>query len=557
MAERKPLGQILKEIAGISENDVQRGLRLGEQKKIKIGQALIQLGVADEASVARALCRQFGLPFVDLGKVKLPAATVALLDADLVRQYQVIPVKKEATGLILAVDDPDRMLLLDDLRFRAGIEFRCALTTPTAFREALATYYGIDLGSEQAAAAAAADAEDAEGEDAPVIRLVNKILDEALTSRASDIHVEPMAEKLRVRYRIDGYCKEVEGPPLHLTAAVLSRIKLMARMDISEKRKPQDGRINIRLQGREIDLRVSSLPAYHGESVVMRILDRERGLISLPELGFAQEEYQRFLKIIKRPNGLFLVTGPTGSGKTTSLYAALRELNRPDVKIITAEDPVEYNLAGINQCQVRHNIGLNFARILRAMLRQAPNIILVGEIRDKETAEIAIQASLTGHLVFSTLHTNDAPSALTRLIDMGVKPFLVSTAVMAVMAQRLIRRLCRKCKEPYEPTALELRQLGLTSDDLKGRTVYKPGGCEDCGQTGYRGRVGAYELFAMDSTLREMCFRGASSVKLREQARISGGMSTLLEDGVKKFLAGETTIEEVLTVAIAGEAAAA
>jgi type IV pilus assembly protein PilB len=331
----------------------------------------------------------------------------------------------------------------------------------------------------------------------------------------------------------------------------------MAGMDISEKRKPQDGRINIRLQGREIDLRVSSLPAYHGESVVMRILDRERGLISLPALGFASEDYQRFLKIIKRPNGLFLVTGPTGSGKTTSLYAALRELNRPDVKIITAEDPVEYNLAGINQCQVRHNIGLDFTKILRAMLRQAPNIILVGEIRDKETAEIAIQASLTGHLVFSTLHTNDAPSALTRLIDMGVKPFLVSTAVMAVLAQRLIRRLCKQCRVGYEPTAVDLRQLGLTPEALSGRTVYKPGGCEECSNTGYRGRVGVYELFAMDSTLREMCFRGAGSVKLREQAKIAGGLVSLMEDGVRKFLSGETTLEEVLTVAVSGEVAAA
>jgi type IV pilus assembly protein PilB len=342
-----------------------------------------------------------------------------------------------------------------------------------------------------------------------------------------------------------------------MTGAIISRVKLMAGMDIAEKRKPQDGRINIRLEGREIDLRVSALPAYHGESMVMRILDRERGLISLPALGFATEDYQRFQKIIKRPNGLFLVTGPTGSGKTTSLYAALRELNRPDVKIITAEDPVEYNLAGINQCQVRHQIGLDFQRILRAMLRQAPNIILVGEIRDKETAEIAIQASLTGHLVFSTLHTNDAPSALTRLIDMGVKPFLVSTAIMAVMAQRLIRRLCPHCREPYEPTAIELRQLNLTPAALEGRTVHRPVGCDECSKTGYRGRIGCFELFAMDSTLREMCFRGASTVKLREQAKISGGLVTLMEDGVRKFLSGETTIEEVLTVAVAGEAAAA
>jgi len=555
MPERKLLGQILVETAGISEQDVQRGLRLAEQKKRRIGEALVELGLVDEAAVARALCKQFGLPFVDLSRVKLPAATIALLDESVVAQYRVIPVKKEATGIVVAVDDPERMLQLDDLRFRAGTDFRCALATPTHLREALKTYYGIEGGA--TAAAEVEDDDELEGEDAPVIRLVNQMLDQALSARASDIHVEPMADKLRVRYRIDGYCREQDSPPLHLSPAILSRIKLMAGMDISERRKPQDGRINIRLQGREIDLRVSSLPAYHGESIVMRILDRERGLISLPELGFAAEDYQRFLKIIKRPNGLFLVTGPTGSGKTTSLYAALRELNKPDVKIITAEDPVEYNLTGINQCQVKHEIGRDFARILRSMLRQAPNIILVGEIRDRETAEIAIQASLTGHLVFSTLHTNDAPSALTRLIDMGVKPFLVSTAVMAVMAQRLIRRLCKHCKEPYEPSAVELRSLGIDPAILQGRTVYRPKGCDECNGSGYRGRVGVYELFAMDSMLRDMCFRGASTLKLREQAKISGGLVSLMEDGIRKFLAGDTTLDEVLTVAISGEAVAA
>jgi type IV pilus assembly protein PilB len=557
MSERKPLGQMLREAAGFSEQDLQKAQRLAEQKKVRIGEALIELGLVDEILVARTVAKQLGMPFVDLAKVKLPPATVALLDAATVQQFRIIPVKKEPTGIVVALDDQERMLQLEDLRFRAGTDFRCALAAPKAFRDALKTYYDVEGDAASAAPAAAAAEAEGGGDDAPVIRLVNKILDEALAARASDIHVEPMAEQLRVRYRIDGYCRVQDSPPLHLSPAILSRIKLMAGMDISERRKPQDGRINIRLQGREIDLRVSALPAYHGESIVMRILDRERGLISLPELGFASEDYQRFLKIIKRPNGLFLVTGPTGSGKTTSLYAALRELNKPDVKIITAEDPVEYNLAGINQCQVRHDIGRDFARILRSMLRQAPNIILVGEIRDKETAEIAIQASLTGHLVFSTLHTNDAPSALTRLIDMGVKPFLVSTAVMAIMAQRLIRRLCKSCRKPFEPTAVELRSVGLTPDSLTGRTVYKPVGCDDCNGTGYRGRVGVYELFAMDSTLREQCFRGASTLKLREQAKISGGLVSLMDDGIRKFLAGETTLDEVLTVAISGEAVAA
>ncbi len=550
MAERKRLGDILKEKAGISEEDVQRALRVCQQQRIKIGQALLVAGVVNEEQLARALCTQFRMPFVNLSKARLTPQVTALLTADQVQTYRCIPVKKEADGMIVAVEDPEQVMMLDDLRFSTGHEFRCALTTPTAFREAMGEYYGID--SDATVATAAEDVED-EDDDAPIIRLVNKILEDALRDRASDIHIEPFAEHLRVRYRIDGRCRLQESPPLHLTPAILSRIKLMAGMDISEKRKAQDGRINIKLLGREIDLRVSSLPAYHGESVVCRILDREYGLISLPALGFASEDYARFQKIIKRPNGLFLVTGPTGSGKTTSLYAALRELNRPDVKIITAEDPVEYNLSGINQCQVRHNIGLDFQRILRAMLRQAPNIILVGEIRDKETAEIAIQASLTGHLVFSTLHTNDAPSALTRLIDMGVKPFLVSTAVMAIMAQRLVRKLCEKCKEPYTPTDVELRSINLTTDALEGRQVYRPVGCDDCSETGYHGRIGVFELFQMDSTTREMCFRGASTVKLREQAKISGGLVSLMEDGVKKFLGGDITIDEVLTVAVAGE----
>jgi len=557
MAERKLLGEILKEIAGISEENVQKALRLAKQRGSRIGGVLIELGFVDDVQLARALCRQFRLPFVNLGKAKVPQRVLDLLDAETVSTFRVLPVKQEANGgLVVAIDDPDRIMMLDDLRFRLGVEFRCALTTPDMLSQALAEHYSLDPSSTGPAGATDDDGDD-DGEEAPVIRLVHQILEDALEQRASDIHIEPLAEQLRVRYRVDGRCRLQPSPPLHLAAAVISRVKLLARMDISEKRKPQDGRINIKLLGRTIDLRVSALPAYHGESMVLRILDREQGLMSLPKLGFDMEDYQRFQKCIKRPNGLFLVTGPTGSGKTTSLYAALRQLNRSDVKIITAEDPVEYNLSGINQCQVRHNIGLDFKRILRAMLRQAPNIILVGEIRDKETAEIAIQASLTGHLVFSTLHTNDAPSALTRLIDMGVKPFLVSTAIMGIMAQRLIRRLCGECREEYEPTAQDLAQLNLKVEDLEGRTVYREVGCEECSSTGFRGRLGVFELFIMDSALRELCFEGGGSLKLREQAKVSGGLVSLMEDGVRKFLAGDTTISEVLTVAIAGETAAA
>jgi type IV pilus assembly protein PilB len=322
----------------------------------------------------------------------------------------------------------------------------------------------------------------------------------------------------------------------------------MAHMDIAEKRKPQDGRIQVDLLGRPIDLRVSALPATHGESIVMRILDKEVALVNLQKLGFHEDDYARFGRIIKKPNGIFLVTGPTGSGKTTTLYAALQDLNRPNVKIITAENPIEYHLKGINQCEVRHTIGLDFARILRSMLRQAPNIILVGEIRDMETAEIAIQAALTGHLVFSTLHTNDAPSALTRLIDMGVKPFLVSTAVLAIMAQRLVRVLCASCKAKYDPEPVKLRALGLKPEQVEGQNFYKAVGCKECRHEGYRGRLGLFEMFEMDSRIRDLTFQAASTLELRSQARASCGMLTLREDGVRKILAGTTSVDEVMRV---------
>jgi type IV pilus assembly protein PilB len=550
MAGRKLLGEILIETAGITAEQVQRALQLQQKRKNRIGEALIALGFVDAEKVAKALCRQNGIPFVNLEspKSKIPPDIVAALTKEIVAEFRVVPVTRKGGMLLVAMDDPQNLVALDGLRFKAGIEAQAVLTTPAGLARALSEYYDVGAAGSGAPPPVDPGSVDgaADGEDGPVVRLVEALLADALRNRASDIHVEPFGGRIRVRYRIDGYCHEVEGPPKNLQGPLLSRIKLLARMDIAEKRKPQDGRIVTSIEGREIDLRVSVLPAYHGESIVMRILDKEKGLVSLEELGFDGVDHARFSKLIKRPNGLFLVTGPTGSGKTTSLYAALRQLNRSDVKILTAEDPVEYYLAGVNQCQVRANIGLDFARILRAMLRQAPNIVLVGEIRDAETAEIAIQASLTGHLVFSTLHTNDAPSALTRLIDMGVKPFLVSTAVMAVMAQRLVRRLCADCRRPYEPEASDLRALNLAADMIKGRTMYRAVGCDTCRNTGYHGRVGLFELFEMDSRMRELCFHGSGTLRLREQARISGGLVSLKEDGVRKILAGRTTIEEVL-----------
>jgi type IV pilus assembly protein PilB len=384
---------------------------------------------------------------------------------------------------------------------------------------------------------------------APVIKLVHAMIAEAVRSRASDIHIEPMKDRVRVRYRIDGECVERDKIPLRMKGSLLSRIKIMAGIDIAEKRLPQDGRIKLTIDKSQVDFRVSTLPAYHGESCVLRILRPDSVRIGIQNMGFEEEDYKQFQKIIKRPNGIFLVTGPTGSGKTTTLYGALNELNRPDRKIITAEDPVEYNFTGINQCQVRDQIGLTFSKILRAMLRQAPNIILVGEIRDLEVAEVAIQAALTGHLVFSTLHTNDAPGAITRLIDMGVKPFLVASSIQAVMAQRLIRVLCTKCKQPdHDPDPMWLKLVGIDPATLKDKTIYKPRGCDHCTGTGFRGRIGIFEMMHMNSELRELAFARAPTNKIR-RAAIGGGMKTLLGDGRIKVLAGVTTAEEVVKVA--------
>jgi type IV pilus assembly protein PilB len=390
---------------------------------------------------------------------------------------------------------------------------------------------------------------DEEGEDAPIIRLINLIIGEAVRTRASDIHIEPMANRVRVRYRIDGVCHIRDDIPKNMQAAVTTRLKIMSGMDIAERRIPQDGRIKMKISGKPIDFRVSACPAYHGESTVLRILRPDAVNIGISALGLEEDDNQAFQRIIKRPNGIFLVTGPTGSGKTTTLYGALQELNRPDKKIITAEDPVEYNFTGINQCQVREEIGLGFARILRSMLRQAPNIILVGEIRDRDVGDVAIQAALTGHLVFSTLHTNDAPSAITRLIDMGIKPFLVASAIQAIMAQRLVRVICKDCKqEDPKPEKKMLRILGFKDSELEGKTFFKGAGCSACSGSGYRGRQGIFEMLQMNAELRELAFNRAPSTELRKAAR-AGGMRTLVYDGKVKILHGVTTPEEVARIA--------
>jgi len=515
-------------------------------RRIGLVAAILELGLKSEPEIYNVAAKAHSMPFADPGNRKIPDEIISRVPQALAVENKVLPVAERGGVLYLAIDDPDRSFVLDNLTFVVGGQLKLALAPPTSLAAAIRRHYGQEEAT--GARGKSAEALASEDEDAPIIRLVHKMIDEALQDGASDIHIEPFEGRVRVRYRVDGVLREIASHTKTLQGALTSRLKIMASLDIAEKRKPQDGRIQFRAQGRDIDIRTSVLPGNHGETIVMRLLDREQGLKSLNDLGFAGDDFETFERLIKRPNGIFLVTGPTGSGKTTTLYAALSKLNRPDVKIITAEDPVEYHLAGINQCQVKHNIGLDFARILRAMLRQAPNIILVGEIRDTETAEIAIQAALTGHLVFSTLHTNDAPSALARLSDMGVKPFLVSASIQAVLAQRLIRLLCPTCKQEYEPTDSELRSVGLTREMLGGQPIYAPTGCVICGESGYRGRKGIFELMVMNDEIREMTFRGEPTLHIRRYAESSGGMRSLLADGARKIQAGETSIDEILRV---------
>jgi type IV pilus assembly protein PilB len=561
---RKLLGKILEEMKVVSAAQIKAALRKQMQESGKrLGEILVEMQAATPAQITEALARQHDLPFVDLTAFKPSPEAVKAVPRNVCQEHTIFPVKTNGKTVTIAISDPLDLTTLENLKFILNREVACVLAPRDEIQQSIERFYGnretsaISDAIEQASNTevrvrgggdASAGGDDARDDDAPVIKFVQVMIAEAVKQRASDIHVEPMEDRLRIRYRIDGICREVQAPPKRLQGAILSRIKIMADMDIAEKRKPQDGRIRISVEGRELDIRVSALPATHGESIVMRLLDKEKGLVGLEELGFHAADYKRFQSLIKRPNGIILVTGPTGSGKTTTLYAALKELNKPNVKIITAENPVEYNIAGINQAQVKASIGMTFQRILRAMLRQAPNIILVGEIRDAETAEIAIQAALTGHLVFSTLHTNDAPGALTRLIDMGVKPFLVASSIQAVMAQRLVRILCPECKEPDpQPDPVLLQALGIRPEDLRGRKICRPVGCDQCKNTGYRGRKGIFELMEMNSTMREMVFRKEPVQKIKEQARLSG-MVTLLEDGVRKVLDGITSLEEVMTI---------
>ena len=545
----------------LSPDQLTEARNMAQQTGAKIQDTLVRLGYCTLDEVMSAVGEHSGMQSVSLLNVTIPPSVIELVPESVARENVVIPLSQENGTLKIVVHDPTDFDTIQKLQFILNKEILPVLAAREQIVEAINRHYGqtetesvdsmlqeftdtqIDFTETESTANAAA----ADESDAPVVKLVNLIIAEAISLRASDIHIEPFADRVRVRYRIDGVLVERDSPPRRLLAPLVSRIKIMGSIDISEKRRPQDGRIKMIVQGKYFDLRVSIIPTTHGQSVVMRVLDRKSIQVSIKDLGFADDDYKRFQKIIKRPNGIFLVTGPTGSGKTTTLYSALNELNRPDRKIITAEDPVEYNLPGINQCEVRHNIGLDFQRIIRAMLRQAPNIILVGEIRDHETAEIAVQASLTGHLVFSTLHTNDAPSAITRMQDIGVPPFLVASSVIAIMAQRLVRVVCSKCREPDSPPAAEIKAAGLTSAQAAAATFFRGRGCSNCNHTGYRGRKGIYELLKMSGAIREMTFNREPAQTIRRQARLLG-MRTLLEDGIMKAVAGITTLEEVLSI---------
>ncbi|MFC1525046.1 GspE/PulE family protein [Planctomycetota bacterium] len=553
---RKTLGQILVDMKFIIPEQLDEALAYQKQKPDKsLGEILVEKGYVTPQIVTAALAKQEGMKFVKLSSGNIPQEVIQAIPKSVALVYKIIPLKKKEHLLTIAVGEPLDLEKLDMLRIRLDTELECVLAIKDEIIQMLTKYYGSSgddfsmlLGelTEQEVSVRKGILED-EGEmtedSAPIIKFVTLLLQDAVKMRVSDIHIEPMENKLRIRYRIDGVCREMEPPPKRIQGAVLSRIKLMSSMNIAERRRPQDGRIPLVVAGRQFDIRVSALPGVYGESVVMRLLEKESD-ISLKSLGFYGEDYERFKTIIKKPNGIFLITGPTGSGKTTTLFAVLKELNKPDTKIITAENPVEYVIPGVNQCMVKAEIGFTFANIIRSMLHQNPDIILVGEIRDQETAASAIQAALTGHLVFSTLHTNDAPSAITRLLDMEVKAYLIATSVLAIMAQRLIRMLCPKCKKPHQPSIHELKALDLTEKDIEGHTLYQAVGCPLC-KEGYKGRQGIFELLEMDTKLREMTFKQEPTAKLQEQAK-KNGMISLLEDGIRKVLTGVASVEEVL-----------
>ncbi|MFO0901313.1 MAG: ATPase, T2SS/T4P/T4SS family [Pirellulales bacterium] len=549
----------------ISREQLAEAERMARDAKMSVADALIKLGYASGEEVMQAIAEEHGLEYVNLKRISIPPAVVELVPESVARENHCLPITEADDALKVVVSDPLDLDTFEKLRFILNRKIDIALAPKDAINEAINKHYGqvegesadsmlqeftdtaIDF-TETEDQSRGGDDEIVDESSAPIVRLVQLVISEAVQLRASDIHVEPFEDRVRVRYRIDGVLVERDKVPRRLLGAMLSRLKILAKIDIAERRRPQDGRIKVTVGEKELDLRVSVIPTNHGQSCVMRILDKDSIRVGVRQLGLSERDFPIFRNLIKRPNGIVLVTGPTGSGKTTTLYAGLNELNRPDRKIITAEDPVEYYLPGINQVEVRHKIGLDFARIIRAMLRQAPNVILVGEMRDAETASMGIQASLTGHLVFSTLHTNDAPGAVTRMIDMGVPSYLVASSVIAVLAQRLVRVICNKCKQPFRPSDAMLEAAGITPEMAAKATFMKGRGCGNCSQQGYRGRLGIFELMLMTTKIRELSFQAAPTQNIR-RAAISDGMRTLYQDGIDKAMRGITSLEEVFRVA--------
>ena len=572
---KKKLGDLLREVGIISQGQLEKALQEQKAKGIKLGEALIVLGYITEDVLLAFLGKQCGVPYVSLSEYgEIPPEVIGSVPENVVRHQKLIPISKEGNTITIAMNDPLNVFATDDLRLMTGCEINPVIASESEIRSAIDKYYSVkgnmedivkemystDEDTKLEVLKESTDGDDtaaleAAGEEAPIIRICNLILSGAVKSKASDVHVEPYEKKLRVRYRIDGVLHEVNAPPKKLQNAIASRFKIMSGLNIAERRIPQDGRIKIKVLNKEIDLRVSVCPTAFGEKIVMRILDASNLCLDLSRLGFDPETLAVFQSCIETPYGIILVTGPTGSGKSTTLYSSLSTLNFPDKNISTIEDPVEYVLEGINQVQVKPEIGFTFSAGLRSFLRQDPDIIMVGEIRDVETAEIAVNAALTGHLVLSTLHTNDAPGAVTRLLNMGVEPFLITSTIIMVVAQRLARVICKYCKEPYEVPAEYLESIGVKKellDNQKKVTLYRGKGCENCSSTGYKGRLACYELMVMNDNLRKLILKGESSIEIRRAARESG-MVTLREASIKKMLVGATTVEEVLRLTIEDE----
>jgi type IV pilus assembly protein PilB len=565
---QEKFGEVLVRAGKINQDQLKAALEYQKENGGRMGAALVALGHITEQELVGFLSKHFRVPSVDLQNMDVAETVIKIIPADIARKYTVLPVSKAGAKVTLAMIDPSNVFAMDDIKFMTGYQVQPVLASETAIRMAIDKYYGsthaVELKKVMEDLSEEADEDlevleeeedldmaslEEESETAPVVKLVNIILTDAIKRGASDIHIEPYEKELRVRYRIDGLLYQVMQPPLKLREAITSRMKIMAKLDIAEKRLPQDGRIKIRtrISGKvkALDYRVSVLPTLFGEKIVMRLLDKDNLMLDLTKLGFETESLRKFEQAILKPYGMVLVTGPTGSGKTNTLYSALQRVNKPDTNIMTAEDPVEFNLMGVNQVQMKESIGLNFAATLRSFLRQDPNIILVGEIRDFETAEVAIKAAMTGHLVLSTLHTNDAPSSISRMMNMGIEPFLVATSVHLVVAQRLVRRICTFCKEPVDLPPAALVNVGFSEQEARTLKLFRGAGCDRCNGTGYKGRVGLYEVMEIGDDLREMILSGASSYELRQRA-MELGMMTLRGSGMQKIREGVTTTEEVV-----------